>query len=111
MYNDSRFEAMYRNNGEPAHRIDRSRFWEMLEVMWPRRWQNEPVFEFFSVDEPYCGSACGKTLYLFCARINIEGEDHYFEMISPEDATVSEIVLKVQKVLAEEGRALAAGAL
>ena len=105
MYHALRFEAMRRNNGEAAHRITRERFWELLEVMWPRRWDRvDPNFEFFSMTELWCAGESGAGLYTFCVRYNDGAHDNYFEMISPGDASVSELRLKVQMVLDEEDR-------
>lgn len=89
------YDTIRRECGSPAIEIDQPRFWELLEVMWPRGWyRDDPALEFFAVDEPVCGSEAG-TIYRYAVRIRTAKADRFFEFHAPDNATPAEILSRV----------------
>jgi hypothetical protein len=92
----ARYEAMRRNNGEPARQITRDRFWHLLEVLPPAHWTRRADTESFMVIE--CETA---NLYTWCARVGNDDEATYWEMIAPQDCTHWDILRAVAMVEAQ----------
>lgn len=70
-------ESKIRYNVNVPSVIDRDRFWELLEVLPPCRWERYQDFEAFYVSECITGN-----LYTFCVRIGNGQNAQYFEIVA-----------------------------
>lgn len=66
--------------------IDKERFWELLEVLPPCRWERNSDFEAFYVSE--CITA---DLYTFCVRLYSGESAKYFEVVCERTISYSEL--------------------
>jgi hypothetical protein len=78
-----RYEAMRKNGGEPAHQITRERFWDMLEVLPPEKWERRDGTESFMISE-----AQTNDLHSFYARVR----ETYWEMILPRNSSHADVM-------------------
>ena len=85
-----RYEAMRRNRGELARQITEDRFEDMLGVLPPANWTRGDNFECFMVDE--CQTA---DLFTWCAWLETDGQESFWEMIAPRSSTPEEIHLRI----------------
>lgn len=92
----ARYEAMRRNGGEIARPITEERWDEMLGVMPPANWRHEQneegiSFECFMVNEPHT-----QDLYTWCAWLEVEGKESFWEMIAPSSCKIDDIYRRVK---------------
>jgi|688.fasta_scaffold165800_5 hypothetical protein len=71
-------------------RVTRERWWELLEVLFPARWENTPEGEIFMV--PECITSC---LYTFGVRI---GED-YFSITEDCDIEAAKLIAMCKEAM------------
>ena len=95
-YDDAYWEALRYNRGSVPKRVDEARWWDMLEVMYPRNWRRaqDETFELFAVDEPQTGD-----LYTWLVRIGEHGarDVEYWEMIAPDRSTNAGLLERIAK--------------
>ena len=90
MYEKTYWRTLAQNRGTIPRRIDRSRFWELLEVMYPAQWKHEGEdFECFAVSEPQTGD-----LHTWCIRVGSENPE-YWETIAPIYFTTEDLHKRV----------------
>lgn len=91
LYDDAYWEALRYNRGSVPQRVDEARWWDMLEVMYPRNWRRaqDESFELFAVDEPQTAD-----LYTWLVRI---GEHEYWELIAPDRSTNADLLARIAK--------------
>jgi hypothetical protein len=70
--------------------ISRSRYWELLEVLFPADWRVSKRFESFRVPECIAGD-----LYTWCAKLKINGKDRYFTCVESSAMTQPDFYEKV----------------
>ena len=96
LYDDAYWEALRYNRGSVPQRVDEARWWDMLEVMYPRNWRHndDDTFECFAVDEPQTGD-----LYTWLVRIGKHGDRavEYWEMIAPDRSTNADLLARIAK--------------
>ena len=92
-YDPAYWENLRANDGDIPHRIDRARFWELLEVLPPANWRDEPHFECFRLIE--CQTA---DLYTWCVRLGREDSEEceYWEMIAPRSSSPGALMLGIE---------------
>lgn len=93
-YDFDYWSALRANNGSAAKRVDEERWWDMLEVMYPRNWRPSASdeFECFAVDEPQTAD-----LYTWLVRIGKHDTPsvEYWEMIAPDESTNADLLARV----------------
>lgn len=96
LYDAAYWEALRYNRGSVPQRVDEARWWDMLEVMYPRNWRRaqDESFELFAVDEPQTGD-----LYTWLVRIGEHGDRavEYWEMIAPDRSTSEGLLARIAK--------------
>ena len=92
-YDPVYWENLRANDGDIPQRIDRARFWDLLEVLMPADWRREPQFECFRVIE--CQTA---DLYTWCVRLGREDSEEceYWMMIAPRRFSPSQLLARIE---------------
>jgi hypothetical protein len=70
--------------------ISKSRYWELLELLFPADWRVSKRFESFRVPECIAGD-----LYTWCAKLKINGKDRYFTCVESSTMTQPDFYEKV----------------
>lgn len=95
-YDADYWEALRYNRGSVPKRVDEARWWDMLEVMYPRSWRRaqDETFELFAVDEPQTGD-----LYTWLVRIGEHDTPtvEYWELIAPDRSTNAGLLERIAK--------------
>jgi hypothetical protein len=90
-YDPAYWDALRANRGSTPKRVDEERWWDMLEVMYPRNWRcpASDEFECFAVDEPQTAD-----LYTWLVRIGKHDTPsvEYWEMIAPDESTNADLL-------------------
>ena len=66
--------------------IDKTRYWEMLEVLPPCRWTMAGMWEVFHVSERLTGH-----LVSWFASGRLNGQEFYFEMVDYDNMTIEDL--------------------
>lgn len=95
-YDPAYWQALRYHRGDVPKRVDEARWWDMLEVMYPRNWRRaqDESFELFAVDEPQTGD-----LYTWLVRIGEHGarDVEYWELIAPDRSTNADLLARIAK--------------
>ena len=93
-YDPDYWDNLRANNGDTPHRVDEARWWDMLEVMFPRNWRHndDDNLEVFAVDEMQTAG-----LYTFLVRIGQHDTPtvEYWEMIAPDESTDADLLARI----------------
>ncbi len=93
-YDPAYWDALRANRGSTPKRVDEQRWWDMLEVMYPRNWRNPEAddYECFAVDEPQTGD-----LYTWLVRIGQHDTPsvEYWEFIAPDESTDADLLARI----------------
>jgi hypothetical protein len=93
-YDPAYWEALRANRGSAPTRVDAERWWDMLEVMWPRNWRSpeSDKFECFAVNEMQTDD-----LYTWLVRIGQHEtlSVEYWEFIAPDDSTDADLMARI----------------
>ena len=87
LYNSAYWDGLRANDGDAPRRVDKARWWDMLEVLPPADWTRGHAFECFRVIECQCAD-----LYTWMVRI---GDDHW-EMIAPRTMTPGGLLSRIE---------------
>jgi hypothetical protein len=93
-YDPAYWEALRANRGSTPTRVGAERWWDMLEVMYPRNWRTtaNDDYERFAVDEPMTAD-----LYVWLVRIGQHDTPtvEYWKMIAPDDSTDDDLMARI----------------
>ena len=95
-YNDAYWQALRYHRGSVPKRVDETRWWEMLGVMYPRNWRYnaDDTFEVFAVDEMQT-----EDLYTWFVRIGKSDTPtvEYWEVIAPDRSTNKGLLARIAR--------------
>ena len=95
-YDPAYWQALRYQRGSVPKRVDETRWWDMVGVMYPRNWRDneEDTFECFAVNEM-------QTADLYTWLVRIGGHDtptvEYWEMIAPDRSTNAGLLARIAK--------------